>query len=310
MSNILDEIFNKIGEKKTANEICDELNITPKQLNYYLNILKNHGVCYKTLFKDDGNILFDYYNSGYNCKLKKFDEGIDIITDPNNECFKAMAIADLHIGSEHSRADLLDSVYEYCVQNNIHIIFCCGDILEGGYYQDDDFKKNCFKQIETFIKIYPYDKNIVTIAVLGNHDFTILKKIHFDPSVIINQKRLDIFVDSYNNSLINLGNDSITLRHMYNKNDIISSKINIYGHRHLLSTNFENNTYYITVPGLCKIGNEFPGALELNLDIEEGYIKTCTIHPLMEINKKLVSYTNGIVQSFIPRSKLRKKKSL
>ncbi|HIU40570.1 MAG TPA: metallophosphoesterase [Candidatus Aphodocola excrementigallinarum] len=80
-----------------------------------------------------------------------------------------MATSDLHIGNVKSDEEAIDTIYNYCIKNKIHVIVNCGDIVDGTFS-----KKGCFlppeEQVEYLIKNYPFDKSIFNLYTLGGHD--------------------------------------------------------------------------------------------------------------------------------------------
>lgn len=56
-----------------------------------------------------------------------------IITELQENNLKLLVISDLHFGNELERIDLVNRAYNYCIKNNIHIILCTGDIVDGSY---------------------------------------------------------------------------------------------------------------------------------------------------------------------------------
>ena len=205
---------------------------------------------------------------------------------------KTLVISDLHFGNELERRDIVDIMFDYCIKNNIHIILCCGDLLDGTFSKGNQIIENGIEQIEYFIKNYPHDKTISTLTVLGDHDFSILKKYNYDPAVLISRQRDDIGIGGYKYSTINIKNDKIQLHHKFNGEETLpinTSKIVLHGHYHKYNANVSNqNILHINVPSLCGILNPMPSALEMNLKFKKKYINNATIKQLMVINNTII----------------------
>ena len=288
MSDLMTLIIKKIEEKKTVNQICEELNLTRKKLYYYMMLLKNRGYAYKSKYYCNGEILYDYDSFQTINMYNNFDN-LEILMGQENTTLKTLVISDLHFGNEFERIDLINEIYDYAIKNDIHIILCCGDLLDGTFTHERQIIEGV-KQIEYFIKNYPYDKNIVTLSVLGDHDFSILREYNYDPREIIMRHRHDIGIGGYNYSYVRIKKEIISLHHHLNGSKKTNNgKITLNGHLHTFSTRFINqNNLDILVPALCDINTVTPSAIEMCLDFESGKVKTVNLKQLMVINGNVV----------------------
>ena len=291
MSELMNLIIKEIAENKTINEICNELNISRKKLYYYLQLLKNKGFIFKPNYCSNGEIKYNLDCLHSINMYNKFND-LDISIEPVDSDLKTLVISDLHFGNELERRDLVDKLFNYCIKNNIHIILCCGDLLDGTFSKGNQIIENGIEQIQYFIKNYPYDKNISTLAVLGDHDFSILREYNYDPAILISRQRHDIGIGGYNYSTINIKNDKIQLHHKFNgepSTTINTSKIVLHGHSHKYNANISNqNILHINVPALCGIITPIPSALEMNLKFKKKNINTATFKQLMLINNNII----------------------
>ena len=173
MTEINSKILELIKQNKSLNEISQELSLSHKQIYQRLQSIKNNGY----------NITPKYYYTGdIKYKINKTldrNENISIITTNLDQEIELMAISDLHIGCTLQRLDSIDKIYNYCVLNNIHTIINCGDLINGSF-GNKNIVNDYEKQIQYFIKNYPYDKNILNYTCLGNHDIDCLKKNGLD----------------------------------------------------------------------------------------------------------------------------------
>lgn len=166
---------------------------------------------------------------------------------------------------------------------------CGGDLIDGAFTKGTQKISDLYEQVEYFMKNYPYDKNILTFSVAGDHDVSVLTKASLDIMEICNNFRHDIVIVGYNNAKINLKNDGIQLFH-FNKDFSCkrTSPIILNGHLHKYSTEINNNSLNITLPTLSNIVQPMPTALELDVYFYKGYIETAIIKQLYFGDKDIV----------------------
>ena len=193
----------------------------------------------------------------------------------------------MHIGCSIERLDLLDKVFEYAVRENIHIIFGCGDLLDGNKHKSaaQSTTRDLDEQIELFVKRYPYDKSILTFSVLGDHEQYASKNNIDIVAKTINAQRKDIIISEEERFLINIKNEIIKLKHKIEL--CAQGKINLFGHAHnyvksihddfKLSKNIKgykvfDKGVFITAPSLSDANQGIPSMLEMNMHFDNGYI--------------------------------------
>ena len=277
MSEQTIKLIELINEGKTCNEICHILNISNKQLYNNLTILQNKGFYYKRKYYSNGAIVYEPIKS-----IKKINEFYtsnesSIITDSNELELKVLLISDLHYGNEFERNDLVDRAFNYCIKNDIHIIFLCGDMIDGTFSRVEQCISNAYEQIEHFVKDYPFDKNILTFGVCGDHDQSVCMNNGQDIIEILKNYRHDIIISDYNNVLVNIKNDKIQLHHHNKHGKLIKSKSSIvlYGHCHKYSCEQEKSKIlHIYVPSLSDLNfnQPMPTAIQMTLQFDKGYI--------------------------------------
>jgi len=282
--NLKNQLLELLKCSKTNEEICNTLNINTQQLYHLLLDLKNNGAMISRKYYSDGSIQYKEVSSIGNL-ISFFRQDTSIITEYEENNLKFLVISDLHFGNKLERLDLVNRAYEYCVKNGINIILSCGDLLDGGFSHVEQKITDLHQQIEYFIKNYPYDKNIFTLSVAGDHDWSLCRKSALNIIEICNNFRHDIIIGGYGNSIINIKNDQILLNHYINDlhKNLNLEKENVplilRGHYHKFTTEFDmkNNILYVKVPSLSDIINSMPTALELNLTFKKGYIDNAII---------------------------------
>ncbi len=278
-----------IKDGKSNNELCERLNISHQELYNLLLDLKNKGYMISRKYYSNGLIK---YSSEKNTQLLNSQKNIEktIITDTNEDNVKFLVISDLHFGNELERLDLIDRAYNYCINNNINIIICCGDIIDGTYSQGKQKITNVYEQIEYFIKNYPYDKNILTFGVAGDHDISALYNSSLNLIETCNNYRHDIIIGGFNNTLINLKNDKVLLFHHieYGNLKVSEAPVILHGHSHKYSTKVKDNKLNIMVPSLSDIIHPMPTALELNIYFNKGYIVNLIVKQVYFENQDII----------------------
>lgn len=272
---LLSQLLKLINEGKSNKEICLNLNLTTQQLYTLLLNLKNRGLMVSKKYYSDGSIKYKQVTAMQELRnLKSFNQDRTIITDTNENQLKFLVISDLHFGNELERLDLIDRAYNYCVKNGINIILCGGDLIDGAYTKGEQKISDLYQQIEYFIKNYPFDKNILTFSVAGDHDISAFNKASLNIIDMCENYRQDIIIGGYNNTGINLKNDQVLLYHHIDGGMMrqTESPIILHGHSHKYTTEMKNNSLNVTIPSLSGICQPMPSALELNLYFNKGYI--------------------------------------
>lgn len=259
---------------KTNNEICQELGIEPTQLAEELLKLRMMGFKCDRKYYSDGSIKYKKLCSFKELPINSLVSKKAIITEFKENDMKLLVISDLHFGNELERVDLVYKAYNYCIKNNIHIILCTGDMVDGSFSRGEQRISELALQVEYFIKNYPYDRNILTFGVAGNHDASVFKKIALDIAQVCQNYRHDIIIGGYNNFEVDIKNDNILLYHPIPNGfqADIKAPIILFGHTHQYSTAFKDNVLNVKVPSLSNIITSMPSALELSLHFSKGYI--------------------------------------
>ncbi len=215
------------------------------------------------------------------------------------DSIKFLHISDLHIGNEHDRIDLYKIVFEHAASKGIHFITNTGDIIENIYYLKPNKLrlKTVREQIECFIQSYPYDKNIHTITIFGNHDTS-----EEDIQQIIEQERPDIIPLGFGEGFIDLKNDAIKLEHNLSgsyKHHDETTPLTFRGHSHKTKYDLRRDNALIYVPALSDAlptnykEKPIKGFLESEIKLDEHgrmkrvFIKEYTIEPTKRLASEM-----------------------
>lgn len=271
-----------VKEKLTNNEICEKLNIDIEKVNKIILDLKNKGILVSKKYYSDGTVRYRVIKSisDYVKELSKTRTHKEvIITDPKENDIKFLVISDLHFGNSAQRLDLINRAFDYCKKNGINIILCGGDLLDGSTSKSIQYISDGEEQAKFFIENYPYDKDILTFSVAGDHDSNVLNKNLINIIELCKNYRPDVIISGYNNVDIHVKNDTIHLFHsIWNGKIIINnSPIVLHGHSHKYLTDFRRGVLWVTIPTLCNITQSVPSALELSINFKKGYINEANV---------------------------------
>ncbi|MBQ8193048.1 MAG: metallophosphoesterase [Bacilli bacterium] len=297
------ELYELLKQEITLLDLAKYLNLSPKLAYNRVQTLKNQG--YNVYRKDfsTGDIQFSIKNY----LDDDSDENI-LYTLPNDNFLRVVVLSDAHIGNSLQRLDFLEKTYNYCINNNIHTIFNCGDLLNGllSSSRGSIIKKDYEKQINFFLKNYPFDSRIINFTILGNHDRDFYNG-GFDLKQLLNMKRFDIKVLGYEDSSIKIKNDKIRLIHPIDKNFgtfANNSKIIFRGHSHesKIKTVGGDNMICSYVPSSCDMfyrdGYAYPGMFDVIILFNtKGIINEITINSLIYIDKfvKVGEFCRGLL---------------
>ena len=128
MTEINLKILELINEDKSLKEIASVLDMTEKQLYLRIRQIINYGYSLEPIYTGDSDIYYKINTRDIN---KIHDNQISLKVPTDLKQLRCIAISDLHFGNVKADIDLLKRVYDYAAKNDIHIIFNCGDFLEG-----------------------------------------------------------------------------------------------------------------------------------------------------------------------------------
>lgn len=283
-------LLRMINEGRTLNEISSALGLSNKQLFVKFSMLRNSGYLFDRYYNYDGNISYSISNPFEN-KVNH----IRIETEDNLQTIRALLTSDSHLGNINDNIRCLDGMMEYCIKEGIHIIFNSGDFFEGIYKNNKNSRhKTAQEQLSYGLKVYPYDKNILTITVLGNHDATIWSESGIDVKDVLEERRHDIIPIGYGDGVACIGPYRFSLQHPLlasNSPKINHDMINLRGHSHKFKIVTSTNSLLIYVPTISKVStlsnpNPIPSMIDMTLKIKDGKIYDEYFQQLLFINDK------------------------
>ena len=269
MSDLTKELLKLIKEEKTINQISQTLNLSNKQIYNILTMIKNKGFDFERKYYDTGDIIYVPRTT----PITNTQEGTNIITDKSSDTYTAIVVSDMHFGSGFEVEGIMDKIYDYCVKEGIHNIICCGDLLDGTRSQQEQRIPDTMEQIDYLLRNYPFDKNILTFTVLGDHDRSILKGTGQDISFVLNSYRHDIVPLGYRIGNLNIKNDTLTIEHQSNlRKDKINSNLTLRGHYHSSKISYTSNVCKVDIPSLSNLNLYNEDGTTSIIKIPEAYL--------------------------------------
>ena len=269
-------IINLINLGKTNREICEKLNIDYKTLYFELKKVKNCKRNYDREYFYDGKIISkgNTLNIGYNNTLR------------------FLVISDLHYGNSLENVEAVNRAFNYAKKREINIILVCGDFIDGAFSKGKQIIERYFKQFEHFALDYPYDKDIITFGVGGNHDYSVKFIDEFDFIKFCSMYRDDVIIDNYANSFLNIGKETIQMHHEIKGFPKIksSSKIILNGHIHKYDIKQvkDNHSLNIYIPTISNLIQTVPEALEIELSLNNEIIENVNIKEICFGNTDII----------------------
>ena len=256
MSNEAFKIFKLINEGITLDEIQARFSLSVREFSKYLKEIRDNGYNYTNSYYSDGTII-----SKKDPRVRQNEKGKTRIAVKSN-ILRCLFISDLHIGSVYSVNCLLDIVYNYAINHDIHIIINGGDVIDGIYPENKNKLgiKSLKGQANKVLDLYPYDKSICNFLLYGNHDYRGLIDEGFDVSRYLEEKRYDLVSLGYGESELLFKDDIVGIKH-----DLKSKKANILsipnasitfrGHAHKCKNSFKDDKV-IYIPALTEKDNK------------------------------------------------------
>jgi len=114
----------------------------------------------------------------------------------NNQTYSVGIISDLHIGSIWDQPAKVKEFSDYCLQQGIETLVCCGDIAEGKYYHRSGHEHEVYIDsadgiIERVIEVYPagFERSLL---IGGNHDTTLWQRAGINIVKAVTKERTDL----------------------------------------------------------------------------------------------------------------------
>lgn len=267
--------------------MCNKFNLTRQELYEELSKLRNIGISIRNKYYSNGRINYKFKNY-----IENGSSSETIITGPSENNMKLLAISDLHLCSYKERIDLLNKAFEYCTKNDINIILCCGDFIDGTFGAIESKIKNPYDQVDYFLNNYPHDDNILTFGVGGDHDYSAFKLSGIDIKEACKCNRSDIIIPDYNNVDINIKNDNIHLYHYINFGKIFlpmaPTFLCLHGHSHKYLVSLRSNIVNINIPSLSDISDQIPSIVEISFDFHKGYVNNLSLKRISIENEEVI----------------------
>lgn len=282
------QILNLISEGYSLQDISSVLNISPNNLTKNIQILRNKGYDFTEKYYETGDILYTLTKEPF----LETNIGIPIYTKTDNLELTIVAISDLHLGNKLENPHSLEIIYNYCINNNIHIIINTGDIIDALTFGVPELKKydNYHELIEKSLRKYPQDSQIINFATLGNHDIDGLLHTGQNLAKYLKQNRPDIIPIGIGVGELIIKNSHILIKHPLKTGnepphkDYQDYSFILRGHRHQTSLIY-SGIPQIFVPSLSNLkfhGNELPPeALQLTIRFNNGNINSLNITQLI-----------------------------
>lgn len=294
MINLTDnavKILGMINEGFSLSQISYLLNISYEEIFNSLTLLHFNGFNISKKYYANGDMVFSLIkHSKFTNKNKNA-----IITEPNENDFEILVISDFHLGSLYERIDLINEFYyNYCKENNIHIVLNIGDILEG-VINLSNVKIPWDEQVFHALDILPHVPDIITFLVLGNHDHSILMKYGQNIRDVLKNNFHDIVPLGYGKAEVKIKNDEIIMQHPllikeFKENNMYDHKLILRGHGHEAKVKMNGTNFILNVPSLSDLNfnkSSLPGAIKMHLKMLYGYIHQVKIDELIVINNKI-----------------------
>lgn len=221
------------------NEICDNY----EDNHDFESLINNYSyIDYYVLY----SIL--YSTGKYNKEIYKY-----ICQGSINED-KILIISDTHYGSRYENIKYTDSMFEFAINNGIHIILHGGDIIESNVKGHSNVS-NVIKQANYFIERYPSDNSINTYAILGNHDFLAINKDKKVKDIL--SSRDDINILGFKKSYFDWCGTIISLKHEIEKYKLLlpshAEYLSFKGHSHFyhIAQEKKGKSEKIYIPSMC-----------------------------------------------------------
>lgn len=285
-----------IKQNKTLNEISEITGLSNKQIFIRLSMLRNSGYLIDKSYYYNGEIRYSLHNP-----FKANDSNISVVTSKEVDKIRIVLTSDTHLGHKKDELECINSMTEYCINNNIHLVFNSGDFFEGIYENRRNEVKftTSQEQIDYGLKNYPYDKNILNFVLLGNHDSTFWINNGIDIKTILSERRHDIVPLGYGYGEINVGGCQFRMQHPLRSDyqavipNEIKDRIILKGHSHKFKISPGINNMSICIPTLSSVPTAsektvIPSMVDMCLDIRNNKVCNEYFQQFIFINNKPV----------------------
>lgn len=163
-----------IKSKKTFEQICDILKVTPKEVRQGIKKLEEQHIVV--------DMIGDHLQLGV--EMKPDEKPIKINTGKYAEIEYPIGFtSDNHLGSKYERLDVLNDLYDRFVKAGVETVYNGGNIIDGEcrFNKYDIYKHGVNAQVKNFVEKYPERKGIVTKFVTGDdHEGWYVQREHIN----------------------------------------------------------------------------------------------------------------------------------
>lgn len=266
MSKRDEELLSCIQEHPdiSVDRLCESFDMSASQLLQSLLRLRRGGYYVRQNYHNNGNITL---------LLGMHPDRKSIYTDREQKKLHFAAIADTHFGHYKFSMKSVKDVYHYCQENNIHLIFHLGDVVEGIENSSCTRYKSVDRQFASFLKEYPYDPHILNFILLGNHDNWSSKTTKFNSLLFLTDKRIDFIPVGMAMGTVAVNKELIAFCHNTGVSSESNIKLVLKGHSHQYRLVNNENGCIIHVPTLSRINtmscsHDFlPSFLDIQIDL-------------------------------------------
>ncbi len=306
------DLINSIIGGLTAAEMAVKFHIHDLDLYREINNLENDGYTLSRKYYSDGKFKYTFAGNDH-----LNDEVTNIITKPTEQEVRVVCISDMHYTSKFQNLDMVHRAYDYAIRNGINLVFVGGDFLHGKFGYNESTFEDGMKQIETFIKDYPFNNNVLTFGVGGDHDESIYHEDYINPIKVISSRRHDIVIPNYIYSPLMIKDARIQLKHKKNQtgqnpnhrlNVTIPTvyEIALNGHLHRYDYIDSGDKITINLPTTSNITPTLNGFVVLTLkynndhlaDVESDYISVINGQEVTLVhNGGVVNFKRGTINN-------------
>ena len=195
-----------INKGYKIDEICTKMNLPKYYVIGMVITLKEKGFGVDYI---DGRVT--------KTKMPKKIQCIYKVDNLSGDNIRLCLISDTHLCSIYDRLDILNYIYEKAYKNGIKIILHDGDFTDGNNGTEkhvSELKEESYSgQVDYCVEKYPFDEDIKTYAIQGNHDDWWYQKNGEEILKSISDQRSDIIYLGRNRAILQLGKLAIGLFH-------------------------------------------------------------------------------------------------
>ncbi len=272
----------------SVNQLCSNFALSSKQLLDSLLRLRKGGYYIRQNYHNNGNITL---------RLSLHPDRKTIYTKKEEKLLRFAAISDTHFGHYKFSMRYVEQVYQYCLEQRIHLIFHLGDVVEGVENTVNTRYKSVDRQFESFLKKYPYDPYILNFILLGNHDNWSSKTTKFNSLLFLTDKRLDFIPVGMNIGTVAVNKELIAFCHNTGVNGNSDVKLVLKGHSHQYRLVNNENSCMIQVPTLSRINtmsqtqDYIPSFLDVQINLYANRFSAISVKQL-QLRKRITQVSN------------------